>query len=202
MLDLQECRLKLEDALFNISGTADLQHDNLVDLKFSGDKTDFRQLFAFAPENLAKELKHFKYDGRLDFKGTVKGKLQGGKMPRIDLSFSCKNGWLHNTESKRKLDSLAFKGYYTNGAKQSLQTSELRLLNVGARPDKGIFRGDLVLRDFTNPKISMKVNADLELEFIGGFLGIKDLQRITGHINLKMDFKELVDISLPEQDDR
>ena len=45
----------------------------------------------------------------------------------------------------------------------------------------------------------MKVNADLELEFIGGFLGIKDLQRITGHINLKMDFKELVDISLPEQ---
>ncbi len=199
ILDLKECRLKLEDALFQISGTADLQHDNLVNLKFSGDKTDFRQLLAFAPDNLAKELKHFTYDGRLDFKGTVKGKLQGVKMPRIDLSFSCKNGWLHNTETKRKLDSLAFTGYYTNGAKQSLQSSELRLLNVGARPDKGVFRGDLVLRDFTNPKISMKVNADLELEFIGGFLGIKDLQRITGHINLKMDFKELVDISLPEQ---
>ena len=199
LINLQECRLKLEDALFNISGTADLQHDNLVNLKFSGDKTDFRQLFAFAPDNLAKELKHFTYDGRLDFKGTVKGKLQGGKMPRIDLIFSCKNGWLHNTQTKRKLDSLAFTGYYTNGSKQSLQSSELRLLNVGARPDKGVFRGDLVLRDFTNPKISMKVNADLELEFIGDFLGIKDLQRITGHINLKMDFKELVDISLPEQ---
>ena len=73
--------------LFNISGTADLQHGNSVDLKFSGDKTDFRQLFAFAPENLAKELKHFTYDGRLDFKGTVKGKLQSGKLPRIELSF-------------------------------------------------------------------------------------------------------------------
>ncbi len=45
----------------------------------------------------------------------------------------------------------------------------------------------------------MQVNSDLELEFIGAFLGIKDLQRITGHISLKMDFKELVDISLPEQ---
>jgi AsmA-like C-terminal region/AsmA family len=199
MLNLHECKLKLEDALFNISGTADLLHDNKVDLRFSGDKTDFRQLFAFAPEKLAKELKHFKYDGRLDFKGSVKGKLQGAKLPRIDLSFSCKNAWLHNTETKRKLDSLVFKGYYTNGAGQSLQSSELRLLDVGARPDKGVFRGNLVLRDFTNPKISMRVNADLELEFIGGFLGIKDLQRITGHINLKMDFKELVDISLPEQ---
>ncbi len=113
-------------------GTADLLHDNLLDLKFSGEKTDFRQLFAFAPENLAKELKHFKYDGHLDFKGTVKGKLQNGKIPRIDLSFSCKNGWLHNTESKRKLDSLAFRGYYTNGARQNLQTSELRLLDFNA----------------------------------------------------------------------
>ena len=199
MLALQEGKLKLEDAMFNITGTADLLHDNFVDLKFSGDKTDFRQLFAFAPEKLAKELKHFKYDGHLDFKGTVKGKLQSGKIPRIDISFSCRNGWLHNTESKRKLDSLAFKGFYTNGAGQSLETSELRLLDVNARPDKGIFKGNLVLRDFTNPKISMRVNSELELEFIGGFLGIKDLQRITGHISLKMDFKELVDISLPEQ---
>ncbi|HZZ76263.1 MAG TPA: hypothetical protein VFE04_10065, partial [Puia sp.] len=140
ILSLQEGKLKLEDAMFNITGTADLLHNNQVDLKFSGDKTDFRQLFAFAPPKLAKELKHFKYDGHLDFKGTVKGKLQGGNMPRIDLYFSCKNGWLHNTESRRKLDSLAFKGFYTNGSKQSLQTSELRLLDFNARPDKGIFK--------------------------------------------------------------
>ena len=69
MLALQQGKLKLEDALFNITGTADLLHDYLLDLKFSGNKTDFRQLFAFAPEKLAKELKHFKYDGHLDFKG-------------------------------------------------------------------------------------------------------------------------------------
>ncbi len=60
ILALQKGKLKLEDAMFNITGTADLLHDNLLDIKFSGDKTDFRQLFAFAPENLAKELKHFK----------------------------------------------------------------------------------------------------------------------------------------------
>ena len=199
MLKIDLCKLKLEDAIFNISGTADLQHDNLVDLNFSGDKPDFKQLFAFAPEKLSKELKHFKYNGILNFSGTVKGKLSSNHQPRIDLSFSCKNAWLHNTESKTKLDSLNFKGYYTNGADQSLKTSELKLLNFSARPDKGLFKGNLVLRDFTNPKILMQVNSDLELGFIGAFLGIKDLQRISGHINLKMDFKELVDISLPEQ---
>jgi hypothetical protein len=199
ILTLPLGNLKLEDAVFHVSGTADLLHDNRVDLRFSGEKIDFKQLSAFAPQKLAKELKHFKYDGHLGFAGTVKGKLKSDQLPRIELTFSCTNGWLHNMETKTKLDSVAFKGYYTNGAGQSLHTSELRLLNVNARPGQGVFRGNLVLRDFTNPKILMQVNSDLELGFIGDFLGIKDLQRITGHITLKMDFKELVDISLPAQ---
>ena len=92
-MHLQQGKLKLEDAMFNISGTADLLHDNLVDLKFSGDKTDFRQLFAFAPEKLAKELKHFKYDGHLDFKGTIKGKLQNGT-DSADRTYFLLQEWL------------------------------------------------------------------------------------------------------------
>lgn len=199
MLKLPVGQLKLEDALFKITGSADLLHDNTVDLRFSGDKPDFRQLFAFAPKELAKELKHFKYDGHLTFDGTVKGALHGGHLPLITLAFSCSNAWLHNTTANKKLDSLAFKGFYTNGAGHSLKTSELRLLNMHARPDKGVFNGNFVLRDFTDPKILMQVNSELELGFIGAFLGIKDLERVTGHISLKMDFKELVDLSLPEQ---
>lgn len=199
MLQLPTGKLKLEEAVFNITGTADLQHDNMVDLTITGDKPDFKQLFSFAPPEVAKELAHFKYDGHLSFNGKVKGKLKGGRLPLIELSFSCSKAWMHNTESNKKVDSLAFTGYYTNGAEHSLKTSELRILNMQARPDKGLFKGNFVMRDFTDPKILMQVDSELELEFLGAFLGIKDLQRITGHITLKMDFKELVDISLPEQ---
>ncbi len=86
-------------------------------------------------------------------------------MPLIELSFSCDDAWVHNTEADRKLDSLAFKGYYTNGAGRSLKTSELRILNMNAKPGKGIFKGNFVMRDFTDPKILMQVNGDLQLEF-------------------------------------
>lgn len=199
VLQLPVGKLKLENASFTVTGTADLKNDDFVDLKFSGDKPDFKQLFAFAPEEVGKELKHFAYDGHLTFEGTVKGKLKGGQMPLITLSFSCKDAWMHNTDANRKLDSLAFSGYYTNGAGRSLKTSELRLLNMNARPDKGVFKGNFIMRDFTDPKILMQLNSELELEFIGAFLGIKDLQRITGHISLVMNFKELVDVSAPEQ---
>ena len=200
MLRLPEGQLKLEQSVFNISGTADLLHDNMVNFTFSGDKPDFGQLLAFAPENLAKELQHFRYDGHLAFEGKINGNVGGGRQPLIELFFDCKNAWLRNTVANKKLDSLAFRGYYTNGPGHSLQTSELRLLDMHALPGKGLFRGNFVIRDFTDPKIMMQVNSDLELEFIGAFLGIRDLQRITGHINLKMNFKELVDFSVPEKE--
>ncbi len=199
LLRLMVGKLQLEKTLFNLSGTVDLLHDNTVDLKFSGDKPDLRQLFAFAPPSVAKELKHFRYDGQLTFDGSVKGSMKDGKLPLIDLSFSCSNAWLNNTEAHKKVDSLAFKGSYTNGAGRSLQTSELRLLDITAKPGEGIFKGNFIMRDFTDPKVLMQVHSDLELAFIGAFLGIKDLQRVTGHITLKMDFKDLEDISLPEQ---
>ena len=192
-------RLQLEEAVFNITGTADWLHDNMVDFHITGDKPDIGQLLSFAPPAILKELKHFRYDGRLEFDGTVKGKLKGGQQPAITLSFSCANAWLHNKEANKKLDSLAFSGYYTNGTGHSLQTSELRLLNMSARPGEGVFKGNFILRDFTDPKILMQVNSELELAFVGDFLGIRDLQRVTGHISLKMDFKDMVDLSLPQQ---
>ncbi|THU30360.1 AsmA family protein [Niastella caeni] len=200
LLKLSKGKLKVEDAVFNITGSASLrQNNNSIDLKFSGDKPDLQHLFAFAPESVAKELKHFRYDGHVNFDGSVKGSLASGKMPRVEVSFSLVNAWLHNSQSDKKLDSLAFKGYYTNGDGQNLKTSELRLLGMHAKPGTGVFDGNFIMRNFENPKILMQVNSNLELEFIGAFLGIKDLQRLTGQISLKMNFKELVDISTPEQ---
>jgi len=200
LLTLSEAKLQLEKSLFNLSGTADLAHDNTLNLQFAGDRPDFKQLFAFAPESMTEELKHFHYDGVLDFKGSIKGPVKKGVQPHIEVTFSCANGWLHNTRTNKKLDSLAFSGYYTNGAGNSLQTSELRVNDMYARPGEGRFKGNFSIRDFTDPKILMQVSSDLELGFFGSFLGIKDLERITGRINLKMNFNELVDLSQPQQE--
>jgi uncharacterized protein involved in outer membrane biogenesis len=200
LLTLTEVRLQLEKALFSLSGTVDLMHDNNVDLHFAGDRPDFGQLFSFAPEKVAEELKHFRYDGVLDFKGAIKGPIKKGVQPRIDLNFACSNAWLHNTKANRKLDSLAFTGYYTNGDSMSLKTSLLRINDIYARPGQGRFKANFSMRDFTDPKILMQVNSDLELGFFGAFLGIPDLERITGRITLKMNFSELVDLSQPQKE--
>src|SRR5205085_2610160 len=56
-----------------------------------------------------------------------------------------------------------------------------------------------VLRDFNDPQILMQLKSEIDLKFLGNFFGIKDLKQFTGTIKLEMDFKEIVDINMPEQ---
>jgi len=70
---------------------------------------------------------------------------------------------------------------------------------VNARPGKGVFKGNFVMRDFTRPQIVMQLNSELELKFLGEFFGIAGIKQTTGKIKLDMDFNELMDLKLPEQ---
>jgi len=198
-LQIAAGNLKLEHASFNIEGAADLADTTAVDFKIKGDKPDFNMVGAFLPADVKKTLKPFKYDGRVYFDALIKGKITPDKMPLIEVSFGCEDAWFLNTEADKKVDQLGFKGFYTNGSEHSMRTSELHITNVSARPEKGVFKGNFVVRDFTDPHSLVQIRSELELRFLGEFLGIPGLKQITGKIRLDMDFKELNDIRLPEQ---
>lgn len=190
---------QLQEASFNLEGTADLSGEPIVDFRIKGDKPDFNLLTAFLPGDVKLALKPFRYDGRIHFDGVVKGEVSDELIPLIKVNFGCEDAWFINESVDEKLDQLAFKGYYTNGVDHSLKTSELHIMNVNARPGKGIFKGNFVMRDFTDPHILMQVQSELELKFVGDFFGIHDLRQFAGDIKLEMDFNEIVDIETPEQ---
>lgn len=198
-LQLPAGGVRLQDAAFRLEGSMVLNDPGQVDLHIRGDKPDMNLLAAFIPGDAAAMLKPFRYDGRIYFDGRIKGPLAKDTLPLIEVAFGCDSAWFLNPEADRKIDGLGFKGTFTNGSGRSLQTSELRLTQVQARPGKGIFAGNFVIRDFTDPKVLLQLQSDLELAFIGEFLGIPDLQHITGKVKLDMDVKELTDTDIPEQ---
>jgi hypothetical protein len=199
LFEITLCKLKLQDAGFTITGSANTTDTTAVDFKIKGDDQDFNMVTAFLPKHITEKLKPFQYDGRLRFEALIKGKVADGVMPLIEVSFGCEEAWVLNTGANKKLDKLGFNGYYTNGSAHSLETSEVHIVNVSAQPEKGIFKGHFVVRDFKNPKAVVQIKSELELKFLGEFLGIEDLKQITGKIRLDMDFKELHDITLPEE---
>jgi AsmA-like C-terminal region len=195
-LTLPPGSIRLEEASLLLQGTVS---EHYVDLKLKGDKPDMNLLLAMVPKDVADMLDKYKHDGRIFFDGIVKGEIGKGIMPLMEFNFGCENVWFQNKKVDRKVDSMGFKGYYTNGAAHNLQTSELHVLNFNARPGTGVFKGNFVMKNFTDPQIIMQLYSELNLRFVGEFLGIKDLEQISGEIKLNMNFRELVDLRIPEE---
>jgi hypothetical protein len=199
VLNILPSKLRLEASLFTLEGKVDFKDDFNTDLKLYGEKPDFNVFAAFAPAEVAETLRRYKNEGQIYFLGTIRGKMAGGQLPAVAVEFGCDNAYFVNTSMEKRVDDLRFAGFFTNGKDRTLRSSELRLQNFYAKPEEGVFQGQLVIRNFEDPYIKVNLHADLDLEFLGQFFEIEGLQRLKGNILLDMDFDELVDLEMPEQ---
>ncbi len=198
ILRILEGGFSLEDGQFALDGVLDFSDDFELDLRVSGNKPDFDLILAFVPNEIAEVLKGYENQGKIFFQGVIVGPAGGGNNPFIEIEFGCENAYFLNPRENRRLDQIAFKGFYTNGEERSLTTTEFRLTDITARPEEGVFTGDILIRNLADPHISVKLYSDIQLEFLGAFLGIEGMRKIKGQILLSMDFQELVDFTLPE----
>jgi hypothetical protein len=198
-LEVFPSRLLLEKSLFTLEGTADFDDDLFTDFKLYGEKPDFNIFAAFAPAEIAQALSRYQNQGEIYFLGTIRGKAGNGNMPAIAVEFGCENAYFVNKEMNKRVDNLRFSGFFTNGRERTLRTSELRLTNFYAKPEEGLFQGHLVIRNFEDPYIKVSLNADLDLQFLGQFFEVEGLQRITGNVQLDVDFDELIDLDMPTE---
>ncbi|MCD6066008.1 MAG: hypothetical protein K0S33_834 [Bacteroidetes bacterium] len=198
MLTINKSVIKLEDVPFGMEGRILMKDDVYMDMKFNGEKSDFNLLFAFLPADLAKYMKRYQSKGLLYFDATIKGMVSRGQQPQILADFGCKNGFFKNSNYNRKLESLAFTGYFTNGAKRNITTFEVGLLDVFALPEQGDVHGNIVVRNFEDPTVNMDVSTDFDLQYLAQFLQLPELKDMSGQVKLKVHYDELVDIAMPK----
>ncbi|UJP66600.1 AsmA family protein [Mongoliitalea daihaiensis] len=194
-LDLSPSSVWLEESLFSASGyVSEILESPQLDLKIEGQKPDFNLFAAFLPKEVAAALNDYQNQGEIFFIGTIRGGITEGEAPAIAIEFGCDNAYFLRADNQRRVEDLRFVGFYTNGSERSLKTSEFRLQNFNAKPDKGFFQADLLIRDFLDPYIKVKINADLDLKFVGDFFELEDFEGLSGQVSLTMDFDELVDL--------
>ncbi len=199
ILTVQPSEVKLENGLFGMEGSVDLDDDLNMNLKFSGNKPDFDLLIAFAPEEIIPLLQKYDNEGKIFFEASVTGKSTNGHSPLLVANFGCEDAFFNNTTSNRKLDELFFKGSFTNGINRNASTMEFSLVDISARPEAGLFRGYIKIKNFESPEIDMQVVSDFDLDFLSKFLEIKDLQDLKGQVSLTMNFRDIIDVQNPER---
>jgi hypothetical protein len=196
MLTLSPSTLQLEDVFLSVRGKAILEELGIrLDLDLDGEKQDFDLIAAFLPKETGEAFKRYENQGEVFFRGSIRGLVAPGESPAVAFEFGCDNAFFENKALERRVEDLRFSAFFTNGQERNLKTSEFRLQNFNARPDRGVFQGNLTVRNFENPYVKVDLLADLDLAFIGEFFQIPDLKGVSGQVQLKMDFDELVDLN-------
>jgi hypothetical protein len=199
MAVFNETQVELEKAVLDFNGSVRLNNDVYVDLKLKGHKPDFNLFLAVAPEELKESLNSFENRGKIYFNATVKGKTANGNRPAIEAHFGCKEGYIANIESGKKMNDIGFDGYFSNGKNRDLNTMLFTLNNIKVKPEVGRFKGKLSVFNFISPNVEMQIDADLDLDFLAKFTKAKELKDVGGKILLQMNFHDIIDFNQPEK---
>ncbi len=197
-LNVIQGHIGLEEAMFSATGSVVLAEHPEFDLTVSGEKPDFTLFTSLAPPETASIINQYNEQGRVFFEGTVKGKGSSTQQPALEFKFGCYNGVVENIKAKRAIDRLEINGRFSNGEKRNPSTSVFELRNFSFRPARGNFKGNLLIRDFTNPQVALTLMSDLDLDFVAEFLQINEVKNLKGNVRLNINFSELIDIGTPE----
>ena len=198
MLQIKPSGITMEHGDFDLEGVLDTKNEMNIDLVVKGSKPNFDMFIAFAPEDLIPLLERYKNQGKIFFNGIVQGPLSTGKMPFIEANFGASEAFLENTEKRKRIDEMGFKGYFTNGESCSMKTMKFVLSDMKAKLESGSFSGSVVVNNFEEPELDMQVNADFNIAFMAKFLNITDIENASGNVSLEMNFHDIIDIDRPE----
>ena len=197
MLVLKPSGIRMEHGDFDIQGTIDLKNEVELNLDIKGTKPNFDMLIAFAPQDLIPVLERYKNAGNIYFNAVVKGPTLHGVMPFIDAKFGASEAFLENTGEGKRIDDMGFEGHFTNGEARNLQTTEFSLTGMTAKLETGSFLGSIFIKNFEQPEVDMRLNADFNVGFLTKFLSLEGVEA-EGSAQLEMRFHDIIDLDQPE----
>ena len=199
ILEIEPSEIYVESALFNMEGDIDIQNNMDLDLTFKGEKPNFDLFLAFVPEEVTPLLERYDNGGLIYFDATVKGPSINGQNPLVKVDFGCSEAFVHNVEVNKEVNELFFDGHFTNGSARNMSTTSLRIEDFSARPETGVFFGNLEILNFDSPDINLQLTSDFDLEFLVEFLNVEGLSDVSGGVSLEMNFHDIIDLSQPEK---
>ncbi len=199
LLEIAPSGLKLENGDFKFNGTIETKQDMTLDLHVNGSKPNFDMLIAFAPENLIPLLENYYNAGEFYFHADIVGPATNGQIPFIDVEFGADEAFLENVDVGKKVDNLGFKGHFTNGEKQSLETMEFSIVDFASKLEKGNFLASLFVKNFLEPEVDLELHTDFNLNFLAQFFNLSGIENPSGKVKLDMHFHDIIDLKHPER---
>lgn len=197
LLDMDPSKLTIEQAEFLMDGSINMKNDMDMDLKFSGQKPNFDLFLAFVPEEYSPLVSRYDNGGKVFFDASIQGPSTNGFIPHVEIDFGCEEAFVENVDANKSVDELFFKGHFTTGEANTLETMSVAIEDFKARPEEGSFAGNVSIENFESPDIEMQVRSEFNLDFLIEFFEIPNIDNASGKVILDMNFHDIVDLDNP-----
>lgn len=197
IMTIQPTTVHFEGSEFNMKGSIDFLKDMLLDLSFKGNKPNFDLFVAMAPEEMIPELKKFDNKGDIYFKSDIKGRSINGHSPQVSADFGCKNGYVINPRTKKKVEGINFDASFTNGKDRKPSSMKATLHNFSAKPTGGSIQGDVEINDFDAPHVDLDLKTKFDIGFVSKFLNLEHLHHVGGKGEVNIQFEDIIDLKNP-----
>lgn len=211
-IDIQPLQITLRKSDFEMKGYYDIKKGqaDFISLNIAGTNKNLKALTVFMPANIHNKLLDYKTKGNIDFRGTMKGNWSAKVFPHVEIDFGCRNIAIQSPNIEQVFQRFSFIGKLSNGRENKLSTSFIKidrlkgslkfervkdLSNASIRDSlkSENLRGSFELRNFTNPYVSLRLDAGLDLEAFTEFYPLEVFKKAEGLFGLKLYMEGLLD---------
>ena len=189
--EFADSQVRVADLWFDITGNIrSLAETTKLDLRINSNEVQLRNLLSLLPPSLTEYFTGLDAKGKFIFKSTVSGNVDNSHSPDLSFSFSLANGSLSpKKNSEVVLDKLVLNGSFEKkNSKPALLTINAFNGELNGRP----VGGNLSVRDFENPYLTLNTKADLDLNSLRAFIRHDTLESLNGTMKLDISFAGMV----------
>ncbi len=187
--------LNVEGSRFELTGLFDSGENPHLNIDIEGINTNIQTLLSLLSKQIYDKVSMYESKGIVYFKGNINGSMATGSQPDIKIQFGCQNASFFHPQLKKALQNTSFQGDFENIAGKT----KLQIVDLVSTLDGKKIEADIVLEDFKDPKLSLNLNANLNIASIASFYPIPKIQNPKGDLGIDFYFSgKLADLKTNE----
>jgi uncharacterized protein involved in outer membrane biogenesis len=160
LLTIQKGSVAVQDIALDVSGTvAGLTGVKVMDIVIGSDKVNIADLFSLAPKEYMKKAEGLKGSGTAQVKVTIRGPLTDSTNPDVFGTISATNATLQYAQLPKPITNVNIVSDFA----RTRTKQEFRMQKFSATLGNNPLSGTLTVVNFTDPSLTMMVNASLNL---------------------------------------
>jgi hypothetical protein len=175
--------LKFDKSLVRLSGLFMLEQPGDYQLDISSDELDYKEALTILNDSLVKKLEKYDVEKPLKVDVTLKGVLQPGVKPAVDLTFAFADSKV--TTPILNMDEMTMRGSFINHVDPTLpndaQNSQLHFASLKGIVNNLPVEAEVTLTDLRDPALQLKAVFNVDLKDVNAHLDTTKLKMIEGN---------------------